>query len=234
MLKLYQKVVDFLKPEDKVYCLGDCGDRGTQPWETIKAVAANPQFIYLKGNHEQMLVEAMKETDKLGYISYWHPKTSHLITNDGADTLEGWYKEKSNYWINYLDKLPTSSVYINQEGARIFLSHAGFTPLITKNPDFLWNRTHIYDDYPTLKSPIDIVVHGHIPCQLLSKKLQKAAEFQGKPLPTLYAHGAYWYAYMHKVCLDCASWISKEVVLLNLDTFEERIFTIEGNDDKRN
>lgn len=28
MYELYQKISDFLKPEDKVYCLGDCGDRG--------------------------------------------------------------------------------------------------------------------------------------------------------------------------------------------------------------
>lgn len=25
MYELYQKISDFLKPEDKVYCLGDCG-----------------------------------------------------------------------------------------------------------------------------------------------------------------------------------------------------------------
>lgn len=54
MLCLYQEVKKFLKPEDKVYCLGDCGDRGPDPWETIKAVAADPQFIYIKGNHEDM------------------------------------------------------------------------------------------------------------------------------------------------------------------------------------
>lgn len=44
MYELYQKISNFLKPEDKVYCLGDCGDRGPQPWETIKAVASDPRF----------------------------------------------------------------------------------------------------------------------------------------------------------------------------------------------
>lgn len=64
MLCLYQEVKKFLKPEDKVYCPGDCGDRGPDPWETIKAVAADPQFIYIKGNHEDMLVNAMREYAK--------------------------------------------------------------------------------------------------------------------------------------------------------------------------
>ena len=60
-LKLYNKIKKFLKPEDTVYCLGDCGDRGPDAWETIKAVAKDEQFIYLKGNHEDMLVKAALE-----------------------------------------------------------------------------------------------------------------------------------------------------------------------------
>ena len=38
MIELYQQIKDFLKPEDKVYCLGDMGDRGTNCWETVKAI----------------------------------------------------------------------------------------------------------------------------------------------------------------------------------------------------
>jgi hypothetical protein len=40
-LKLYNEIEKFLQPEDIAFCLGDCGNRGLQPWETIKAVAAN-------------------------------------------------------------------------------------------------------------------------------------------------------------------------------------------------
>ena len=42
----YYKIKKMLKPEDKVFCLGDCGDRGPDSWATIKAVYQDPQFIY--------------------------------------------------------------------------------------------------------------------------------------------------------------------------------------------
>lgn len=42
MFNLYKQIKNFLKPEDKVYCLGDCGDRGPASWETIHAVASDP------------------------------------------------------------------------------------------------------------------------------------------------------------------------------------------------
>lgn len=42
---LYKQICDFLKPEDEVICLGDCGDRGPQSWETITAVYENPSGL---------------------------------------------------------------------------------------------------------------------------------------------------------------------------------------------
>lgn len=61
MMELYKQIKAFLKPDDIVYFLGDAGDRGSEPWEMIKTIYADPQFIYLKGNHEDMLVGAMHD-----------------------------------------------------------------------------------------------------------------------------------------------------------------------------
>ena len=58
-MDLFRQVKEFLQPEDVVYVLGDCGDRGPAGWELIKTVYEDPQFIYLMGNHEDMLVNAM-------------------------------------------------------------------------------------------------------------------------------------------------------------------------------
>ena len=60
-IEAYHMIKNFIKPEDTVYCLGDCGDRGKHSWQTIKAVYEDSQFFYLKGNHEDMLVKAAKE-----------------------------------------------------------------------------------------------------------------------------------------------------------------------------
>ena len=86
-LDAYKKIKEFIKPDDKVYCLGDCGDRGPEPWNTIKAVATDPQFIYIKGNHEDMLVKAAREVFNFDYDPYCHHQRV-LASNGGADTLE--------------------------------------------------------------------------------------------------------------------------------------------------
>ena len=31
-LEAYKTIKRILRPDDIVYCLGDCGDRGPQPW----------------------------------------------------------------------------------------------------------------------------------------------------------------------------------------------------------
>lgn len=56
----YKGIKDIIGPEDIVICLGDCGDRGPRSWNLIKAVLNDPQFIYLKGNHEDMLAKAIR------------------------------------------------------------------------------------------------------------------------------------------------------------------------------
>ena len=60
-LDLLKQIQDFLQLDDTIYFLGDAGDRGPNPWETIKAVAQDKRFIYLKGNHEDMLVKTMED-----------------------------------------------------------------------------------------------------------------------------------------------------------------------------
>ena len=52
---IYEKVKAMLKPEDTVYFHGDAGDRGPDSWKCIKAIYDDPQFIYIKGNHEDLL-----------------------------------------------------------------------------------------------------------------------------------------------------------------------------------
>ena len=37
-LDLYKQIKEYVKPEDKLYYLGDAGDRGPQSWETVKAI----------------------------------------------------------------------------------------------------------------------------------------------------------------------------------------------------
>ena len=108
-LNLYKQIKAFLKPEDKVYFLGDAGDRGPEPWETIKAIAKDPQFIYLRGNHEEMLVDAAYEYYANQCCDYW---CQMLFQNGGGDTLMQLGAEQNIVgWCDYLRKLPLVETY---------------------------------------------------------------------------------------------------------------------------
>ena len=62
--KLFDAIKNFIKEDDTIYFLGDACDRGPDGWEIIKEILADERFIYLKGNHEDMLVKAFFEQMK--------------------------------------------------------------------------------------------------------------------------------------------------------------------------
>ena len=47
---LFNKILNFLTPNDKVYFLGDAADRGKVGFGLIKQIYEDPRFIYVKGN----------------------------------------------------------------------------------------------------------------------------------------------------------------------------------------
>lgn len=89
---LYEKVCEYLKPDDIVYFLGDACDRGPEGWKLLKAIYNNPQWNYLMGNHEHMLKEAMKEYRGIENFYYESP-IELCLYNGGLETLNGWIEE---------------------------------------------------------------------------------------------------------------------------------------------
>lgn len=221
-LDLFLKIKEFLQPDDIVYFLGDAGDRGFNGWEIIKQIYENPQFIYLKGNHEDMLVKAIRayrenaEIPSMAYI--------HLYQNGGAYTFEDWWKDGADKtWANKLDQLPLHAEFVNNNGQLILLSHAGYTPWsyinepstlasLPSQKELLWDRDHLYDDWSEEECVKNsIVVHGHTTLPSLFKRLSIK-----EPVPV----GAYWYFNNHKVDIDNYSAGTGKACLLNLDTLE--------------
>lgn len=222
MFNLYKQIKNFLKPEDKVYCLGDCGDRGPASWETIHTVASDPQFIYIKGNHEDMLVKAIDEYAK--YESYGRA-FDLLAANGGGNTFEMWLACGAKLgWKKYLKELPTYAEYKNKDGIKIMLCHAGFTPGydMPVEADLLWDRDHFYDD--SLEDNA-ICVHGHTPIPLMIERCPDLIKWFGAS-ESSYEDGAFWYCNNHKVNIDCGAFFTGKTVLLDLDTFDEHIFSI--------
>lgn len=219
---LYEKIKAFIKPDDTVFFLGDAGDRGPQSWETIKAIYNDPQFIYIKGNHEDMLVKAGEE-----YIGLRHSSVNRrdLERNGGRDTFNDMIKEPNfTSWINYIRNLPKIEVYYSEAlNLEFVMAHAGFTPGIglenRGEVDFLWNRDHFYDNWPTWNEDFNnvIIVHGHTPIGLMDEVVLDAYGYkEDEP-------GAFWYCDNHKVNLDVGAVWNDYTVLLNLDTLDEEI-----------
>ena len=218
-LKLFHQIKEYVNPEDRLYCLGDCGDRGPDPWDTIKAVVTDPQVFYIKGNHEDMLVKAAREV--LYPTDGWENEAQRLLAcNNGMDTLVGLMDEDyPSYWVSHLAQLPTHTTYTNTKGQEIFLCHAGCTFWADSKDfptthDLLWDRNHIFDTHTLFANKI--ICHGHTP-------IRHVAEEIGVPIPD---KGALCYANGFKYCIDSGTYNTEKTILLNLDTFESIEFKL--------
>lgn len=213
---LYEKIKQYIQPEDMVYFLGDAIDRGPDSWKLMKAILNDPQFDYLMGNHEHMFVSLLENYEKrlskllIGGVeqcSYYR-----LVSyNGGADTVKSWVEEGEDFkWKELLGQLPLRRYYTNKKGQQIILCHAGFTPG-DENEDLLWDRDHFYVDWDEKNYPDVYVIHGHTPWYYINH------ESEENPHMITYANG-------HKMDIDCGSFFTETTCLLDLDTFEPIYF----------
>lgn len=197
---------------------------GNAPWETIKAVANNTQFIYLKGNHEDMLVGAMLEYLNDSRVHKFYQKYNNqslqtlLAHNGGSETLQGWIDDGANpEWIDKLFNLPTIAITENNKNNIIIMTHAGYSPTkdgdIPSENDLLWDREHFIIPWPENEEKL-FIVHGHTPCPYLVSTWNTD-------------DGSVCYADGHKYDIDMGSYATNTACLLDLDTFDEHIFTTE-------
>jgi hypothetical protein len=237
-LCLFNKVKEYIDDNDIVYALGDFGDRGYEPWRTLKAVLDDPQFVYLMGNHDKMLIDGIKSTLKhmkrYGDVPWTaadvpYEYTGLLAINGGWETLLGWANEpnRMEYYMKLMDLPIQQTLCQRYTNNMVILSHAGYTPgnkyHVHNLDNLLWDRNHIVDDWPENYDYDDVyVIHGHTCKQYLGSYIN----YKERENIDLHKPGAVWYANNHKCCLDMGSIVSWETVLLDLDTFEEHIITI--------
>lgn len=213
MYDFYPKIKEKLKPDDIVYCLGDCTDRGHSGWRLLKAIIDDPQFILLKGNHEDMLVKAVRRN----YSDY-----KLLKMNGGRITyFDCCEDEEKDKYLDTIEQLPLSAMVVFAETERTFvLSHAGFTPYKSEyaevsEENLLWDRYHCHDG----KSPKEeyndyIIVHGHTPIQYL---IDNAKEMKFEP---------YYYFDNQKICLDTGAYATGKLLLFCLDNMTYEVIEL--------
>lgn len=117
-------------------------------------------------------------------------------------------------------------VYYNNDNKRIFLTHAGFTPILDEDPDdIIWNRNHIKDKWNLENDFQDIIIaHGHTIVWTLNS-------YDGALNPEK-VDEMITYCSGHKIDIDMGSAFTGKACLLDLDTLKPIYFTIDNFDKK--
>ena len=220
--ELWLEIKKFLKPEDKMFFLGDATDRGDSGWAILKEMLNDKRITYIAGNHDIMLA------DRIGNPNNYKIANLHHF-NGGFPTWEAAENDPDAKEIMMkIRKLPKYAIYENAKGLKIFMSHSGSTN-IDNDEDLIWDRSEYIDTKN--HSDYDVIIHGHTSIPHLIEDLEevhnfyfqdpKSAQFK---MPA-WEGGAYWY-HGYRCDIDCCTIVTRQTVLLNLDTFDEEIFEI--------
>lgn len=199
MYNLWAQVKNFITEDDVLYILGDCIDRGEDGWQIIKEIIDMPNVVYLRGNHEQMMIDGERQI--------W-------IYNGGEPTIKAMNADTYEEWDRVFSWIKENTIYdvveiTNENNDIILLSHTGCSQIKFS----LWDRHHLSNEWRGEDNVY--IIHGHTPVQYMPDFVYEENMKDTK---------AFWYAEGHKVCIDPGSFISNETILFNLDTFEELIF----------
>jgi serine/threonine protein phosphatase 1 len=179
--------------EDKVVFLGDYLDRGPQSRGVVEYLLSFrerfPQTVFLRGNHEQMLLDALVENFQSGLLPErqlpdwrlrdrsWlfeqesnHSDWNILFMNDGKSTLDsygGSLADIPQEHIDFLAGLPMYHLEIaDDDPARSFLFvHAGLRPKVPLEQQDLYDLLWIREEFIASNYHWSdwVVVHGHTP-----------------------------------------------------------------------
>lgn len=158
-----------LKKEDELYCVGDYIDRGPDSKGVIDFILElkdnNYNIFTLRGNHEQMLLDAFNGGDAL--LLWKMNGGDTTLQSFGIDSLHEMDKRYKNFFQN-------TDFFINAD--EFIAVHAGLNfeiphPLSDKE-SMLWIRDFPVDhDYLAGK----LLIHGHTPMPrkfILSQKIE--------------------------------------------------------------
>jgi serine/threonine protein phosphatase 1 len=215
MYELWTKIKTYCDDTDTIYFLGDAADRGSEGIRLMLELIEHPQVIYLKGNHEDLLYQAIAKKKGIDFDNW--------MFNGGEPTYTAFKKLSSSDQEKILatvNNLPYHMYYKNINNQKIHLTHAGFTPgtpplngvgfYTYPKDNLLWDREHIIDSWPH-GYPNSYIVHGHTPVQLL----WQFGEYGYKP-----EEGYCRYCNGHKIDIDNGCFSTNAAIVLDLDTLE--------------
>lgn len=221
-LELAKQILEYLKPEDKLYFLGDAIDRGPHGLEIMDILLTDKRVIYLKGNHEDIMYDCLTDM-----IDGHFDGITHWVNNGGKScftALQYAPTERVMKYLSAIKRMPERIDLENEKGQRIILTHAGISPwyseedmrLMGRKYAYIWDRKHLHDyhghfDKEEYKNTY--IIHGHTPVEYLKSLWGCDTTTEEKETIAIYAYG-------HKIDLDLASFVTGRAALFDLDTFE--------------
>lgn len=226
--ELFKHIQNQIEKDDIVYCLGDNCDRGSDGIKIILEMLKDKRFIYLLGNHEAMLLDAINKgtINNEFTFAFFDKEDMKIFRHNGTlETLRAYMKlsqEDKQFLIEELNKLPIGLFTKGKDNSTVFLSHAGCNPIDLQNfkPDnkFYWDRKHIAKEKWHYVGEDDLyIVHGHTPVQALS--------YYSKEFKNMFVNDVVRYCEGHKIDLDVCTPTTNKIALFDLDTFEVTYFT---------
>ena len=160
MYDLYRAIMNYCKeqdPEAMIVFGGDACDRGPDGYKIMKELLANPQVIYLMGNHEDMFIHAawfimqdyqgpLDDESVFQYLlkcdtqEFYSKEVQLCLYNGGYRTIYDWMVDgMSKEFVDKIANLPLTISYENLD-----FCHAGGNPKtflkISTNEYFIRSR----------------------------------------------------------------------------------------------
>ena len=174
-----------LTSDDKLYILGDVIDRGNDGIQILIELMEMKNVTVLLGNHELMMLNAIKPTANIVEIKLWFRNYGN-VTYDAFTNLS---EDKQKQIHEFILKMPlTAEVTVNDKkyllvhGAPPELQYRMYTKFVPEREYVTWERLNPDDIMPKGKT----VIFGHTPTDDYQK---------GTPL-------SIWYG-RDKIGIDC-------------------------------
>lgn len=223
--QILEHILNYCNEKDEIYFLGDAIDRGPDGYKCMEKLIEDKRVTYIRGNHEQMLIDAWKEynsseTDYDDIMLY--------VSNGGRSTWEDIIKlgPKAKEFINKLKIKMIDYKILEVNNAIFVLTHSGIDPIDIvgiseedkKTEEFrnkiIWNREHfLHNCYDESLVNNVYIIHGHTPIEYLSRKRR---EELCQLRPFIYDSG-------YKVDIDMGTFSTGVSALLTIDAANDII-----------
>ena len=228
--ELWNQIKEYLKPEDTLYCLGDCVDRGPDGFDILIEILNRPNTEMIMGNHEKLMLDYYRPGLEINsftmYDNLWFMNGGHYTFLN----MQAYTGNQIHKVLKQVKQLNYQKIIYNNKGQKLILDHSGYFIRLGQD-DPMWNRYHFHESWPIEKEYENTyMIHGHTPTVALFRFVVNGIEQYDKATiqrnPEIIR-----YADNHKIDIDLGCFATDKTCLLDLNTLEPIYFEQETESD---